>query len=142
MFYRLFISDACLGKACYDKCKYKYASSSADIRVGDAWGKTFSDNEDGVSAAIAFTKNGEQYLETCNCELTEYPFSIVAEGQMTVCPRRTGLYAMVGQQLKNYETSILDVYNQYLKYNKHMIWKKRFVYPHKVICKIIKRTGF
>ena len=41
MFYRLFLSDACLGKACYEKCKFKYENSSADIRIGDLWGTTY-----------------------------------------------------------------------------------------------------
>ena len=40
MFYYLFLSDSCLGKACYEHCKFKYASSSADIRIGDLWGNT------------------------------------------------------------------------------------------------------
>ena len=38
-FYRFFLSDACLGKACYERCKYKYDRSAADIRIGDLWGK-------------------------------------------------------------------------------------------------------
>lgn len=82
MFYRLFLSDACLGKACYEKCKFKYDKSSADIRIGDLWGKTYKDNEDGVSAAIAFTEKGNELLKECNCELLEHPFELVSEGQM------------------------------------------------------------
>lgn len=85
-FYRLFLSDACLGKACYDKCKFKYDRSSADIRIGDLWGKTYKDNEEGVSAAIAFTKKGDELLHQCNCTLVEHPFEVVAEGQMKECP--------------------------------------------------------
>ena len=85
-FYRLFLSDSCLGKACYDKCKFKYDHSSADIRIGDLWGKTYKDNEDGVSAAITFTEKGDELLHKCNCTLVEYPFEMVAEGQMKTCP--------------------------------------------------------
>lgn len=82
MFYRLFLSDACLGKACYEKCKYKYDKSSADIRIGDAWGCYYQSNEQGVSVAIAFTEKGNELLQRCNCELEELPFEVVAEGQM------------------------------------------------------------
>ena len=82
MFYRLFLSDACLGKACYDKCKFKYDQSSADIRIGDLWGKTYKDDEDGVSAAVAFTERGRSLLKECNSELVANPFEVVAEGQM------------------------------------------------------------
>lgn len=82
MFYRLFLSDACLGKACYKKCKYKYDKSAADIRIGDLWGKTYEKDEKGVSCAIAFTEKGNEILKQCNVELIIHPFDIVAEGQM------------------------------------------------------------
>lgn len=81
-FYRMFLSDSCLGKACYEKCKYKYDHSSADIRIGDLWGNAYKDNKDGVSAAIAFTTKGDELLKLCNCTLVEHPFDVVAEGQM------------------------------------------------------------
>ena len=86
MFYRLFLSDSCLGKACYEKCKFKYDHSSADIRIGDLWGKTYKDNEDGVSAAIAFTEKGNELLHECGCNLVAHPFEVVAECQMKTNP--------------------------------------------------------
>ena len=86
-FYNLFLSNSCLGKACYEKCKYKYNRSAADIRIGDLWGKTYQDNDDGVSAVIAFTKKGDEVLKLCNCTLVEHPFDIVAEGQMKKPPQ-------------------------------------------------------
>ena len=90
-FYRFFLSDACLGKACYERCKYKYDRSAADIRIGDLWGNTYKSNEDGVSAAVAFTEKGNKILCSCGCELIEHPFNVVAEGQMKECPRRPRL---------------------------------------------------
>ena len=89
MFYRLFLSDACLGKACYEKCKYKYDQSSADIRIGDAWGSHYKHDEKGVSAAIAFTEKGNELLQRCNCELEELPFDVIAEGQMKDSVKKT-----------------------------------------------------
>ena len=45
------------GKACYEKCrKLKYDRSSADIRIGDLWGRMYKHNEKMVSAAVADTK--------------------------------------------------------------------------------------
>ena len=44
VFYRLFLSDTCFGKACYEKCKFKYDRSSADIRIGDLWGRMYKHN--------------------------------------------------------------------------------------------------
>ena len=82
MFYRLFLSDVCLGKACYDKCKYKYDKSAADIRIGDLWGKTYSKEDKGVSCAIAFTERGNDVLKQCDTQLVTHKFEVVAEGQM------------------------------------------------------------
>ena len=83
MFYKLFLGDICLGSQCQKQCKYKYDKSSADIRIGDLWGTTYLDNQEGVSALIAFTEKG---LDIVRClkdvTLIEHPFEIVAEGQM------------------------------------------------------------
>lgn len=82
IFYRLFLGDYCCNPACEKKCKYKYDRSSADIRIGDFWGKTYASDEDGVSAVVAFTEKGNDILKELNCTLVEHPFEVVAEGQM------------------------------------------------------------
>ena len=87
LFYQIFLGDCCLGKQCYGHCKYKYDKSSADIRIGDLWGKTYKDNEDGVSCAVAFTKKGDEILKQCNCEFVEHSFDVVAEGQQKNCAK-------------------------------------------------------
>ena len=94
MFYRLFLSDACLGKACYEKCKYKYDKSAADIRIGDLWGKTYIKDINGVSAAVAFTEKGDKIMKQCNAQLTEHPFEVVAEGQM-----KENAYMIINREL-------------------------------------------
>lgn len=81
-FYSLFFSNCCLGKACYHRCKYKYDQSAADIRIGDLWGTKYSQNEDGVSAVIVFTKKGKEALSWADCVLEKEPLEVVAEGQM------------------------------------------------------------
>ncbi len=81
-FYEMFLGNNCLGKACYKHCKFKYDHSSADIRIGDMWGDTYKDNEQGVTACVAFTEKGEEVLKATNCELVAYPFSQAAEGQI------------------------------------------------------------
>lgn len=82
LFYRLFLGHYCMNPACHAGCKYKYDASSADIRIGDLWGDTYKDNEEGVSAAVAFTSKGDEWLRLTDCTLVEHPFSTVAEGQM------------------------------------------------------------
>lgn len=137
MFYRLFLSDACLGKACYDKCKYKYDQSSADIRIGDAWGKEFKDNEDGVSVAMSFTEKGNSYLRLCNCELKKYPIEIICEGQMSSCPKPSRLYSIIYKKLLDNESTIVDCYKQIIKYNKLQVWTSRIKRLHKVFLNLI-----
>lgn len=104
MFYRLFLSDACLGKQCYDKCRFKYDHSSADIRIGDAWGSYYKDNEDGISAAIAFTEIGDSVLNTCSCTLTKLPLDVIAEGQMKTSPIRSDIYFLLRKLLNSHYT--------------------------------------
>ena len=84
IFYKLFLGDICLGPQCQKACKYKWDKSSADIRIGDLWGKTYKDDHKGVSALVAFTKKGREIVEGLqNVTLVKHPFDIVAEGQMT-----------------------------------------------------------
>lgn len=82
LFFKMFLSNSCLGKACYDRCKYKGVSSSADIRIGDLWGKTYEKDEKGVSGVVAFTEKGEDILNQLNCQRVEHPWEIVTEGQL------------------------------------------------------------
>ena len=97
IFYNLFLGDFCCNRACQKDCKYKYDQSSADIRIGDLWGKTYQHNEDGVSAAIAFTPKGNKIIRSLNCTLIEHPFDIVAEGQMKRNCRKAKLSYIVKQ---------------------------------------------
>ncbi len=83
VFYNLFLGDYCCNPACVKDCKYKYDRSSADIRIGDLWGKTYTDNDKGVSALITFTPKGKEVVEQLkDVTLIEHPFEVVAEGQM------------------------------------------------------------
>lgn len=83
IFYKLFLGNMCLAPQCRNQCKYKYDQSSADIRIGDLWGKTYEKDEKGVSALVAFTSKGKETINKLkNVTLIEHPFEIVAEGQM------------------------------------------------------------
>lgn len=83
LFYKLFLGDITLGPQCEKQCKYKYNKSSADIRIGDLWGPTYKDNQEGVSALIVFTEKGEELVENLkDVTLVEHTFEVVAEGQM------------------------------------------------------------
>lgn len=85
VFYRLFLGDYCMNPACHKDCKYKFDRSAADIRIGDAWGTFYNNNQDGVSSLVAFTEKGLEYVDIMqnSCEIEELPFETVAEDQMT-----------------------------------------------------------
>ena len=77
------LGDLALGPQCETHCKYKYDKSSADIRIGDLWGKTYQQDQKGTSALIAFTEKGLKIVENLHdVSLVEHPFEVVAEGQM------------------------------------------------------------
>ncbi len=108
MFYRFFLSDSCLGEACYDKCKYKYDKSSADIRIGDAWGQLYEENEDGVSVAIVLTPKGQECLSKSNCFLEDKNFEIITDGQMKVNAQRPSVYNYIRKELSR-NASLEDI---------------------------------
>lgn len=130
-FYRLFLSDSCLGKACYERCKFKYDCSSADIRIGDLWGKTYQNDENGVSAAIAFTEKGDEVLHQCNCTLMEHPFEVVAEGQMRGMPIKPSYCDKVGSLLKEHNSSVFLI-NKFVRIKQ--IEKRIMYYLKHPIC--------
>lgn len=100
MFYALFFNAVCLGKACYDKCKYRQRQSAADIRIGDFWGNTYQADEKGVNAVIALTDKGEETLRLCNCEFVKHPLDIITEGQRVTSPVRNLFAPVLSRLLK------------------------------------------
>lgn len=124
MFYALFLSNSCLGKQCYEKCKFKYKSSSADIRIGDLWGKTYAHDSKGVNGVVAFTSKGDEVLHRCNLTLIEHPFEIVAEGQLKHCPTAPQYSEKVWDSLKS-NNDIRDAAKYPLRIRNIMLWKGR-----------------
>ena len=139
VFYQLFLSDACLGKACYDKCKFKYDHSSADIRIGDLWGKTYQDNEEGVSAAISFTEKGDRVLRQTGCMLVEHPFEVVAEGQMKASPEKEELQAYVQSLLNAPQHTAISVFRSYRHYLRVKRWKNAIRHPLRTFIKMLRK---
>lgn len=133
LFYRLFLGDYCCNTACQMQCKYKYNHSAADIRIGDLWGNTYKDNEEGVSALVTFTDRGEMLINQLEgCKLIEHSFDIVAEGQMKKNAGKSHLSTLVIKMLKS------DIIYPM------MVWKSIFLIndllklPRRAIRKLIK----
>lgn len=102
LFYRFFLGDACCGPQCQKQCKYKYDHSSADLRLGDFWGETYKDNQEGVSTLIAYTPKGVALAQTLErAEMHEYPFEQVAEGQMKANAHAAPIWPLVMYYLRH-----------------------------------------
>lgn len=102
LFYQFFLGNACLGKACYKNCKYKMSSSSADIRIGDLWGKAYKENEDGVSAVLALTEKGKALIKEMQeyCVFEKRTAEVVMEGQMRKSPPMPYIRKRIIEQLR------------------------------------------
>jgi coenzyme F420-reducing hydrogenase beta subunit len=110
LFYKFFLSDSCLGKACYERCKYKYEQSAADIRIGDLWGEKYKKEDNGVSALISFTTKGDKIVRNLiDCTLIKESFKIVAEGQMKSQLKKPYYYLLLNRLLHT-EMSLYRIY--------------------------------
>lgn len=138
-FFYLFLSDCCLGKACYDNCKYKYNHSAADIRLGDLWGKKYRSDEKGTSGAIAFTQKGNRILKGIDCVLIEEPFEIVAEGQIKEPVKRKRLFYKLKKMLENDKTTIKELHIVLQRERNRRRFMSRVKNPGRTIKNILKR---
>ena len=101
LFYKFFLGNYCLGKACYKDCKYKMASSAADIRIGDLWGIKYEKNQEGVSAVLALTEQGKNLVRDMqdSCYFEQLPSEVVMEGQMRKSPQLPSVRKIIIRQL-------------------------------------------
>lgn len=127
IFYKMFLSNSCLNMPCYDKCRFKYTQSSADIRIGDMWGKEYIKNEDGISSAIAFTAKGLEVLTASNCELVKHPFETVAAGQMKTKVKCPPTRKFVMKALHKGDMTLQQIYNKYQKPYKYLMLPIRII---------------
>lgn len=59
LFFKFYLKNTCLNKSCY-KCLFRLDKCYSDIRMGDFWGKKYSDNSQGVSLVSINTENGDK----------------------------------------------------------------------------------
>lgn len=60
-FYKMFFDNIVLNDSCYD-CKLRSTLYYTDIRLGDFWGHEYDDNIKGVSAVVAVTDAGMNFI--------------------------------------------------------------------------------
>jgi len=61
-FLNIYLSNFVLNEPCYS-CKFRGLDSSADIRIGDLWGKKYEKNKTGVSCVVCFTYEGQNVIK-------------------------------------------------------------------------------
>lgn len=71
-FYELFFSDFVLNDSCGD-CRLRSTLEYTDIRLGDFWGKSYTNNHTGVSGITIATQRGEDIINEISSEITVMP---------------------------------------------------------------------
>ena len=83
LFYKVYTSGYAFRDSCY-YCNLKLEKSYSDIRIGDHWGETHKDNEDGISLVIINTDSGKKFWNTNitnRVNFEEVPFDEVKTAQ-------------------------------------------------------------
>lgn len=131
-FFRLFFANTCLNKCCSFSCKYKCLNSSADIRIGDYWGKKYKTDEKGVNVVLSFTERGDNLISDLakNCIFEESEIDQALEGQRFTNAPRSPLTSFVMWSLKN--KIPLNLISTAVKYG-------RFIFSPSYLIKKLKR---
>lgn len=127
LFYKFFLGNYCLNQCCYDSCKYKQSNSSADIRIGDCWGISGTDEKDGISCIVAFSSRGDALLSqiTSTCHIERVKRDTVIKGQMKECAPKPCVHPYVVNALST-TLSIKEIYKRYIRpFEIFIIYPKR-----------------
>lgn len=119
-FGRFYLSDYCLRPTCYS-CQYRQ-SSDADLRIGDFWGREFSNDLLGTSLAIPLNEKGLELIErTPGLIFRSVPKSWTLDSQpmsKQISVSMPSDYALVMKKLR--DRKALDKV-----YREHLAWKYR-----------------
>ncbi len=110
-FYFFFNSPLCLSPYCYD-CQFKY-KSSADIRLGDFWGKEFSKCEKGVSMIIPVTKMGYESLQYLKKDCIVKRGCDYFTSQSHLSPKKPLFFNEIIEDFKDENKSITSIRKKY-----------------------------
>lgn len=135
-FYTIFFSDLLLNDTCYS-CKAKGSFDFADIRIGDFWGSTFDNREDGISTLIPITNKGKEIIDILKqsnkISLLEQKHNICFKAQSAFREYsinkniRTKLFNLIKQD--NNINSIVKEYINSLPFKKKIIFKLKQILP-------------
>ena len=141
IFYKLFLEDTCSNPACSKNCKFKYDKSSADIRIGDLWGRTYINDQEGVSGIVAFTEKGCKIIKSLNCMLVEHPFETVSEGQMKTMITPVWYSSLIFSMLRQKKIPINTIFfiNNFCSFIDKQF--KRIIHPFRSLKNIFNKIG-
>jgi len=119
-FGRFYLSNYCLRPSCYS-CPYRQYTE-ADLRVGDFWGREFSNDYLGMSLAVPLNEKGLELIEkTPGLLFRSVPKSWLLDSQPSV--KQTSLFVPADNTVVMRELSegklLVDIYR------KHLSWKYR-----------------
>lgn len=103
------------------------------------WGKTYADNEDGVSAVAVYTEIGQQAISDTNCIFKEYPFDVVAEGQLKEKSKLPAIHGFIMNKLKNNSVSLSTLARYADYYNILKKWLYRITHPYIAVKNFFRR---
>lgn len=83
LFQNIYLGNYVLNKSCYE-CKFRGVNSSADLRMGDLWGRKYAKDEEGVTGILVFTPKVDPLLDVLSesCEVIEESLNTILEGQL------------------------------------------------------------
>lgn len=135
-YYILFTMGHSYMESCYD-CRWR-DGSEADIRIGDYWGKKFSDDATGVSMVAAMNKKGEELLKMLDDSdmgiIKEEPIKDYYVQQTSNFPKPV-FCNHLAKDLQNEKNSIEEIVK---KYEKPFLIREKY---SKIISKIKKMKG-
>lgn len=122
IFYQYFFDNVLLNKACF-KCEVRKTYSSADIRLGDFWGKRYIKNKEGISLVLVLTEKGKRLLkEIENIEILEkINYLEGMKKQATENYQNENLYDKAIENLKLYN----DINKTLKNYRKNFSYKRK-----------------
>lgn len=137
LFYKAFFDNILLNNFC-QTCEFRKNYSMADIRLGDYWGKRYSNREDGISAILVLTENGQKIL---NDIIDDKKIEIIDETSTEECINAQSRNDYKYQKLRNEAFSNLikgkKLEDVIKSYRVKMPMKIKVKYFGKKICSIL-----
>lgn len=113
---RIFEVGNCLARNCYE-CRWR-DRSTADIRIGDYWGKQFRKEKEGVNMVLTLSPKGETILHNlvsqCDCDIKEKNIEDYFKGQQIKNNSRPVYYEELINELQDIKIPIQDTVKKYV----------------------------